>query len=116
MTGDAAAEGLATEGILSKGTRAEGAVAEGTGAGGVIAGTELAGAGAKEGAVIAGIVPVVWAEADANGRMRITLSTMRRRGDICIYYLFIFPEKMCLLQSTMNKPQKHDRHENFNAV
>ncbi|MEO6562392.1 MAG: hypothetical protein ABIN99_05015 [Nitrosospira sp.] len=99
MTEDAVAEGMSTDGMLSKGASAEGALAGGIETEGSGAGPGLAGAGAKEGAVIAGIVPVVWADADANGRMRITLSKMRRRGDICIYYLFIFPTKMCLLQS-----------------
>lgn len=90
---------MSTEGMLSKGASAEGLLAGGIEAEGSVAGTGLAGAGAKEGAVIAGIVPVVWADADPNGRMRITFSKMRRWGDICIYYLFKFPTKMYSLQS-----------------
>ena len=58
--GDAAAEGMVTEGILSKGTAA-GALAEGIVGDRTVAGAEGAeepdtGAGAKIGAVIAGIV------------------------------------------------------------
>jgi hypothetical protein len=69
---------MATEGMVSKGTLPEGAVAEGTMVEGTVAGTELAGAGAKVGAVIAGIVPVPWPDTAVNGRMRTRLSKMRR--------------------------------------
>jgi hypothetical protein len=89
---------MATEGMVSKGTLPEGAVAEGTMVEGTVAGTELAGAGAKVGAVIAGIVPVPWPDTAGNGRMRTRLSKMRRWGDICIYYLIIFQTKMYSLQ------------------
>ncbi len=65
-----------------EGVRAGGTVIEGSAGGGMLSDMEVAGAGPKVGDSCA--------ETAVNGKMRIRLSKMRERGDICIYYLFIF--------------------------
>jgi hypothetical protein len=81
MAEDGVAEGMATDGMVSNGASAEeaaiagGAEEIGTWTEGAANGNEPAeaGAGAKDGAAIAGIVPVFWADTTVNGRIRIRL-------------------------------------------
>jgi hypothetical protein len=100
MAADAAAEGKVKEGILSKVLPAAGAGVEGAGTAGVAADGSVikgsAGGGRLSDREVAGAGPKVgksWAEARVNGEMRIRLSKMRKRGDICIYYLFYISER-----------------------